>query len=92
VKPPKSRRAASAPPYVVDERDRVGQDAGRALVAADGVGAGGDVAGVHQGGAALARRAPELVALADLGAWVVDRFCSKEVTRTKVQTIGEAPR
>ena len=36
------------------------------------------------------RRHPELVALADLGAWVLDRFCSKEVAQMKVQAIGEA--
>jgi hypothetical protein len=45
------------------------------------VDAGGDIAGVHESGAALAGGHPGLVALADLGAWVVDRFCRKEVAR-----------
>jgi len=44
VKLPKSRASGHQPPSVVGERGRAGQDAGRALVAVDGVGAGGDAA------------------------------------------------
>jgi hypothetical protein len=40
-------------------------------------GHGGHVPGGHEGGPAAAGRDPDLVLLADLGAWMVDRFSMK---------------
>jgi hypothetical protein len=56
------------------------------------VDAGGDVAGVREGGAALPAGTQSSSRSRTSAAWVMDQFCRKEVARMKVQAIGEASR